>query len=83
MESKETASKMLSVEETHVTKRKLLLKLYISVLSSPPMILFLLSQLLLNLGITAFFAFTPDRAIKSGGLSKSESSILLSIIGVC
>ena len=76
------ASKVDCAEETDATKKKLLLKMYISVLSSPPMILFLLSHLLLNLGISSFFAFTPDRAIQFGGLSKAESSLLLSIIGV-
>ena len=73
-------------EETNAAKKKVLfskiLKSYISVLSSPAMLLFLLMHFLLDLGISSFFAFSPDRAIQFGGLTKGESSLLLSIIGV-
>ena len=64
------------------TKKKFSLKSYTSVLSSPPMLLLLLSHFLLHLGIFSYFSFSTDRAIQFGGLSKGESSLLLSIIGV-
>ena len=68
--------------------------MHISALSSPAMLLFLLSQFLIGLGIDASFSFSPDRAlqvgglskveveIQVGGLSKAQISLLLSIIGV-
>ena len=62
--------------------KKFSLKSYTSVLSSPPMLLLLLSHFLLHLGIFSYFSFSTDRAIQFGGLSKGESSLLLSIIGV-
>ena len=62
--------------------KKSLLKMYTYVLSSPPMLLNLLCHFLNYLGISAFFSFSTDRAIKFGGVSKAESSLLLSIIGV-
>ena len=64
------------------TEKKFSLKSYTSVLSSPPMLLLLLSHFLLHLGIFSYFSFSTDRAIQFGGLSKGESSLLLSIIGV-
>ena len=70
-----------SAEETDEAKGKTL-KLYTSVLSSPAMILLLLSHFLLHLGIFAYFSFSTDRAIQFVGLNKGESSVLLSIIGV-
>ena len=76
IEGKTTAPKANSAQE------KLSLKLYTSVLSSPAMLLLLLSHFLLHLGIFAYFSFSTDRAIQFGGLSKGESSLLLSIIGV-
>ena len=42
----------------------------------------LLSHFLIHLGIFSYFSFSTDRAIQFGGLSKGESSLLLSIIGV-
>ena len=62
--------------------KKSLLKMYTSVLSSPPMLLNLLCHLLNYIGIGAFYSLSTDRAIKFGGVSKAESSLLLSIIGV-
>ena len=62
--------------------KKFSLKSYTSVLSSPPMLLLLLSHFLLHLGIFSYFSFSTDRAIQFGGVSKGESSLLLSIIGV-
>ena len=80
---KEEAAKVdCAAEETDEAKKKLLWNLYISILSSPSMLLLLLSHFLLNLGISSFFSFSPDKAIQFGGLSKGESSLLLSIIGV-
>ena len=70
-----------SAVETDVAKKSSL-KMYTSVLSSPAMLLLLLSHFLLHLGIFSFFSFSTDRAIQFGGLSKAESSHLLSIIGV-
>jgi len=70
-----------SAVETDVAKKSSL-KMYTSVLSSPAMLLLLLSHFLLHLGIFSFFSFSTDRAIQFGGLSKAESSLLLSIIGV-
>ena len=64
------------------TEKRFSLKSYTSVLSSPPMLLLLLSHFLLHLGIFSYFSFSTDRAIQFGGLSKGESSLLLSIIGV-
>ena len=64
------------------TEKKFSLKSYTSVLSSPPMLLLLLSHFLLHLGIFSYFSFSTDRAIQFGGVSKGESSLLLSIIGV-
>ena len=64
------------------TEKKFSLKSYTSVLSSPSMLLLLLSHFLLHLGIFSYFSFSTDRAIQFGGLSKGESSLLLSIIGV-
>ena len=71
-----------SADKTDVVKKAFSLKLYTSVLSSPPMLLLLLSHFLLHLGIFSYFSFSTDRVIQSGGLSKGESSLLLSIIGV-
>ena len=62
--------------------KKSLLKMYTSVLSSPPMLLNLLHVFLNYLGISSFYSLSTDRAIKFGGVSKAESSLLLSIIGV-
>ena len=76
------AAKVDCAEETDEAKKKLLRNLYISVLSSPSMLLLLLSHFLLNLGISSFFSFSPDKAIQFGKLTKGESSLLLSIIGV-
>ena len=76
------AAKAYSAEETEVTKKKFSLKVYTSVLSSPGMLLLLLSHFLIHLGIFSYFSFSTDRAIQFGGLSKGESSLLLSIIGV-
>ena len=70
-----------SAVETDVAKKSSL-KMYTSVLSSPAMLLLLLSHFLLHLGIFSYFSFSTDRAIQFGGLSKAESSLLLSIIGV-
>ena len=70
------------VGEMDVTRKKFSLKLYTSVLSSPAMLLLLLSHFLIHLGIFSYFSFSTDRAIQFGGLSKGESSLLLSIIGV-
>ena len=70
-----------SAVETDVAKKSSL-KMYTSVLSSPAMLLLLLSHFLLHLGIFSFFSFSTDRAIQFGGLSKAESSLLLSIVGV-
>ena len=75
-------TKAIKAEETNVAKKVFSLKLYTSVLSSPPMLLLLLSHFLLHLGIFSYFSFSTDRVIQSGGLSKGESSLLLSIIGV-
>ena len=52
------------------------------VLSSPPMLLLFLALFLYHLGIFSFYSLSTDRVIKFGGLSKAESSLLLSIIGV-
>ena len=71
-----------NVAEKECAEKKLYLKLYISALSSPAMLLFLLSQFLIGLGIDASFSFSPDRALQVGGLSKAQISLLLSIIGV-
>ena len=62
--------------------KKSLLKMYTSVLSSPPMLLNLLHVFLNYLGISSFYSLSTDRAIKFGGVSKAESSLLLIIIGV-
>ena len=62
--------------------KKSLLKMYTSVLSSPPMLLNLLHVFLNYLSISSFYSLSIDRAIKFGGVSKAESSLLLSIIGV-
>jgi len=82
MKESTKATKADCAEETDVVKKAFSLKLYTSVLSSPPMLLLLLSHFLLHLGIFSYFSFSTDRVIQSGGLSKGESSLLLSIIGV-
>ena len=82
MKESSKATKADSTEETDLAKENFSLKLYTSVLSSPPMLLLLLSHFLLHLGIFSYFSFSTDRVIQSGGLSKGESSLLLSIIGV-
>ena len=72
----------MEVSQHSDVAKKSSLKMYTSVLSSPPMLLLLLSQFLTNLGIYSFYSLSTDRVIKFGGLSKAESSLLLSIIGV-
>ena len=77
-----TKEERTSAGEKECAEKKLQLKLHISALSSPAMLLFLLSQFLIGLGIDASFSFSPDRALQVGGLSKAQISLLLSIIGV-
>ena len=72
----------MEVSQDSDVAKKSSLKMYTSVLSSPPMLLNLLCHLLNYIGIGAFYSLSTDRAIKFGGLSKAESSLLLSIIGV-
>ena len=72
----------MEVSQDSDVAKKSSLKMYTSVLSSPPMLLLLLSHFLTNLGIYSFYSLSTDRVIKFGGLSKAESSLLLSIIGV-
>ena len=72
----------MEVSQDSDVAKKSSLKMYTSVLSSPPMLLLLLSHFLNNLGIFSFYSFSTDRAIQFGGLSKAESSLLLSIVGV-
>ena len=72
----------MEVSQHSDVAKKSSLKMYTSVLSSPPMLLLLLSQFLTHLGIWSFYSFSADRAIQSGGRSKAESSLLLSIVGV-
>ena len=55
---------------------------YLSVLSQPAMLLLLSSHFLAHLGIFSIFSFSTDRAVQFGGLSHSESSFLLSVMGV-
>ena len=57
-------------------------KSYMSVLSSPSILLLLTSHFLVNLGIDSVLAFSTDRAVQFGGVTQSESSLLLSIMGV-
>lgn len=52
---------------TNAAKKENKLKLYVSILSSRAMLLFLLSQFFVILGNYAFFSFSPDRAIQFGG----------------
>ena len=68
-----------SAVETDVAKKSSL-KMYTSVLSSPAMLLLLLSHFLLHLGIFSTFSFSSDRAVQAG-LTLSQSSLLLSIMG--
>ena len=72
----------MEVSQDSDVAKKSSLKMYTSVLSSPPMLLLLLSHFLNNLGVFSFYSFSTDRAIQFGGLSKAESSLLLSIVGV-
>ena len=72
----------MEVSQDSDVAKKSLLKMYTSVLSSPPMLLNLLCHLLNYIGIGAFYSLSTDRAIKFGGVSKAESSLLLSIVGV-
>ena len=72
----------MEVSQDSDVAKKSLLKMYTSVLSSPPMLLNLLHVFLNYLGISSFYSLSTDRAIKFGGVSKAESSLLLSIIGV-
>ena len=72
----------MEVSQDSDVAKKSSLKMYTSVLSSPPMLLLLLSHFLLHLGIFSYFSFSTDRAIQFVGLTKGESSVLLSIIGV-
>ena len=81
-EDKKTPKEKEKENALDATEKKFSLKSYTSVLSSPPMLLLLLSHFLLHLGIFSYFSFSTDRAIQFGGLSKGESSLLLSIIGV-
>ena len=77
-----TKERTMEVPQHSDVAKKSWLNMYTSVLSSPPMLLLLLSHFLNNLGIFSFYSFSADRAIQSGGRSKAESSLLLSIVGV-
>ena len=72
----------MEVSQDSDVAKKSSLKMYTSVLSSPPMLLLFLALFLYHLGIFSFYSLSTDRVIKFGGLSKAESSLLLSIIGV-
>ena len=72
----------MEVSQDSDVAKKSSLKMYTSVLSSPPMLLLLLSHFLNNVGVFSFYTFSTDRAIKFGGRSQDESSLLLSIVGV-
>ena len=72
----------MEVSQDSDVAKKSSLKMYTSVLSSPPMLLLFLAHFLKHLGIYSFYSLSTDRVIKFGGLSKAESSLLLSIIGV-
>ena len=72
----------MEVSQHSDVAKKSSLKMYTSVLSSLPMLLNLLCVFLNYLGISAFYSLSTDRAIKFGGVSKAESSLLLIIIGV-
>ena len=72
----------MEVSQDSDVAKKSSLKMYTSVLSSPPMLLLFLALFLYHLDIYSFYSLSTDRVIKFGGLSKAESSLLLSIIGV-
>ena len=72
----------MEVSQHSDVAKKSSLKMYTSVLSSPPMLLLFLAHFLKHLGIYSFYSLSTDRVIKFGGLSKAESSLLLIIIGV-
>ena len=72
----------MEVSQDSDVAKKSSLKMYTSVLSSPPMLLLFLAHFLKHLGIYSFYSLSTDRVIKFGGLSKAESSLLLIIIGV-
>ena len=80
--AKEKPSKETEAKPIKETKAASSLKSYIAVLSSPSMILLLTSHFLVHLGIFSVFTFSTDRAVQSGGVTHSESSLLLSIMGV-
>ena len=72
----------MEVSQDSDVAKKSSLKMYTSVLSSPPMLLLFLALFLYHLDIYSFYSLSTDRVIKFGGLSKAESSLLLIIIGV-
>ena len=77
-----TKEGIMEVSQHSDVAKKSSLKMYTSVLSSPPMLLLLLSHFLTRLGISSFLSLSTDRVIQFGGVSKAQSSLLLSIIGV-
>ena len=68
--------------EQEVEESKAKVGTYRSMLSQPAMLLLLSSHFLSHLGIFSIFSFSTDRAVQFGGLSHSESSFLLSVMGV-
>ena len=77
-----TKERTMEVPQHSDVAKKSWLSMYTSVLSSPPMLLLLLSHFLTRLGISSFLSLSTDRVIQFGGVSKAQSSLLLSIIGV-
>merc|ERR1719319_1269355 len=67
-------------DEEKKPEDKITLRSYTRALSSPSMLLLPLSHFLLHLGIFSTFSFSSDRAVQAG-LTLSQSSLLLSIMG--
>ena len=67
----------MEVSQDSDVAKKSSLKMYTSVLSSPPMLLLFLALFLFHLGIFSFYSLSTDRVIQFGGVSKAQSSLLL------
>jgi len=82
LEQEKTKTESIKIEKEEKTENLRSLKeSFLMVFQSRAMVLLLISHFLLHLGIFAAFSFTTDRAMMFG-ISKYNTSLLLSIMGV-